>query len=231
MSEHAAGHRKRLKEKYLASSNSLVYDYEALELLLTYSIPRIDVKPIAKELLNQFGSMDNVLNANPTQLQKVNGVGPNTAILISLIKDISVRASKSRSENTKMLNNPKTAIQFFQNMLAEETIEKFLLVTIDNSNKIISCHTLAEGETDYVNVDPRRMFEMVLFDNAPRVMIAHNHPHGNADPSAFDIDFTLKVRNILNSLQIELEDHIIIGETDSLSMRNSYHYSKYFVKE
>lgn len=231
MSGHAAGHRKRIKEKYLESSGSLVYDYEVLELLLTYSIPRIDVKPIAKELLNKFGTMDKVLNANPAQLQKVDGIGPNTAILISLIKDISVRASKSRSENTKALANPKEAIQFFRNMLAEEAVEKFLLVTIDNSSKIISCHTLAEGETDYVNVDPRKMFEIVLFDDAPRVMIAHNHPHGSAEPSAFDIDFTLKLRNILNNLQIELEDHIIIGEKDSLSMRNSYHYSKYFVKK
>ncbi len=230
MNDHTAGHRSRLKEKYLENSTSLVYDYEALELLLTYAIPRKDVKPLAKDLLAHFGSIDKVFSAGARQLAAVKGVGPNTAVLLTLVKDIQARCEKSRNENVKYVADSKSAADYFWNLLRSETREKFLIASIDNSNRIISCRTVASGDINHIDINSRDILENVLLDNASRAIIAHNHPSGIAEPSAADIDFTLNVRNILSSVNVELSDHIIVGESGVLSMRDSNRYSKYFVK-
>ena len=230
MSDYMAGHRDRLRRKYLENSANLVYDYEVLELLLTYAIPRKDVKPIAKELLERFGSIEKVFSPSARQLSAIKGIGPNTAVLITLVKDIQSRCEKSKNENVKYVESSKSAVEYFKNLLKSETREKFLAASIDNSNRIISCRTLASGDMNHIDINPRDIIETVLLDNASRVIIAHNHPGGMAEPSAADIDLTLNVRNILTSVNVELSDHIIIGENSALSMRESYRYSKYFTK-
>lgn len=230
MSDYTAGHRERLRKKYLENSANLVYDYEVLELLLTYAIPRKDVKPVAKELLARFGSIEKVFSASAHQLSAVSGIGPNTAVLITLVRDIHARCEKSKNENVKFVGSSKSALTYFKNLLRSETREKFLLAGIDNSNRIIACREIASGDMNHVDINPRDIIETVLLDNASRVIIAHNHPGGIAEPSVNDIDLTLNVRNILASVHVELSDHIIIGESSALSMRESYRYSKYFKK-
>lgn len=230
MSDYREGHRQRVKEKYAESPENFKYDYEYLELLLMYSIPRRDVKGIAKELINTFGSIENVFNADVAQLCSVKGVGESSAILISLVKDIEKQCAKSRNSNVKYVGDCESAVRYFRNLLAAENKEKMLLATVDNSNRIICCRTVGNGDVSHVDVSPRKIMETVMLDNPTKVIIAHNHPGGSAEPSMNDVDFTLNVRNILSSVNVELADHIIIGENEAVSMRNSYRYSKFFRK-
>lgn len=230
MNDYKSGHRNRIKAKYLENSANLVYDYEVLELLLTYAIPRKDVKPIAKELLSRFGSLDKVLSASREQLCSVNGIGENSAILINLVRDINSRCAKSRNDKVKQLSTEQEAKEYFENILASESKELFLLASLDNSGRIIACHTIASGDINHIDINPRNIVETVLLDNAARVVIAHNHPFGTQEPSVNDIDFTLNVRNILSSVNVRLTDHIIVGESASLSMRGDRRFSRYFAK-
>lgn len=230
MNDYTAGHRSRLREKYLENSANLVYDYEALELLLTYSIPRKDVKPLAKELLARFGSIEKVFSASARQLSAVKGVGDGTAALITLVRDIQTRCEKCKNENVKYVPDSESACEYFCNLLRTQTRERFLIASIDNSGRLISCRTIASGDINHIDINSRDILETVLLDNASRAIIAHNHPLGLAEPSAADIDFTLNVRTILSSVNVELSDHIIVGEKEVLSMRDSHRYSKYFVK-
>lgn len=230
MDDYKSGHRNRIKAKYLENSANLVYDYEVLELLLTYAIPRKDVKPIAKELLSRFGSLDKVLSASREQLCSINGIGENSAILIKLVRDINSRCAKSRNDKVKQLSTEQEAKEYFENILASESKELFLLASLDNSGRIIACHTIASGDINHIDINPRNIVETVLLDNAARVVIAHNHPFGTQEPSVNDIDFTLNVRNILSSVNVRLTDHIIVGESGSLSMRGDRRFSRYFAK-
>lgn len=230
MGDYHDGHRQRVRDKYAENPDNFKYDYEYLELLLMYSIPRRDVKDTAKELLKTFGSIDNVFNADYSQLCAVKGVGENTAILISLVKDIEKQCKKSRNSNIKYVGDSESAVKYFKNLLDSENNEKMLLASVDNSNRIICCRTVGNGDVNHVDVSPRKIIETVMLDNPTKVIIAHNHPSGSAEPSINDIDFTLNVRNILASVNVELADHIIIGENDAFSMRNSYRYSKFFRK-
>lgn len=231
MEDYRSGHRNRLKSKYLENSANLVYDYEALELLLTYAIPRKDVKPVAKDLIERFGTLEKVFQANEKQLCSVNGIGQNAAVLIMLVKDLQIRCSKSKNSNIRYLSSSGAAVDYFKNLLGSELKEKFVLASLDNSNRIIACHTIAQGDINHIDINPRDIMETVLLDNASRVIIAHNHPSGGAEPSANDIDFTLNVRNILSSVNVKLEDHVIIGENETLSMRGTRRFSRYFTKD
>lgn len=230
MNDYTSGHRQRLKQKYLAGSGNLVYDYEALELLLTYAVPRADVKPAAKALIEKFGTIDNVFSAEPAELETVPGIGQNSAILISLVRDLQKRCSKSKNSKITCLGSADVAEDYFMNLLGNENVEKFVMVTLDNSNKIISCRNLASGSTKHLKVYSRDVVQFALLDKASRVLISHNHPVGNTAPSASDIDFTLELRNTLNAVDIELADHIIVGKDNAKSMRSCHVYRNYFIK-
>lgn len=228
MEDYRAGHRKRLKEKYIENRANLVFDYEVLELLLTYAIPRRDVKPAAKALLRRFGSLDRVLAADEKQLCAVEGIGQNAAVLITLIRELEGRAEKSRNNDIKALSNAQTALSYFENMLRHSGRERCIIACLDNSNRIIAVHEAASGDVNHVDINSREVAQIVLLDNASRVIVAHNHPFGGAEPSAGDIDLTLSLRSLLASVNISLIDHIIVGESSSVSMRSCAKYSHYF---
>ena len=230
MSNHMSGHRQRLKDRYSAGSSNLTYDYEALELLLTYSIPRMDVKPAAKALIEKFGSLDNVFSADVSQLETVPGIGRNSAILISLVHDLQKRCAKSKNSKVTRLGNADDAEEYFMNLLGSEELEKFVMVTLDNSNRIVASRILAAGSTKHLKVYSRDVVQYALFDKASRVLISHNHPGGGTMPSAADIDFTLDLRNTLNAVDIDLADHIIVGGDGAKSMRSCPTFRNFFTK-
>lgn len=201
-----------------------------LELLLTYAIPRKDVKPVAKSLIERFGSLEKVFSATEKQLCSVSGIGTNAAILITLVKNIQLRCAKCKNSNIKVLSSSNKSREYFKNLLSDESKEKFLIVSLDNSNRIIACHTLAEGDINHIDINPRDIVETMLLDNASKAVIAHNHPFGTAEPSANDIDFTLNVRNILSSVNVKLADHIIVGDGESMSMGSTERFARFFNK-
>lgn len=228
MEDFKEGHRERIKQKYINDKNNFTNDYEFLELLLTYSIPRRDVKPIAKSLLNTFGNLNNVLNANFHDLEKVKGVGTNTAVLIGLVRDIHSRANRSKNENVKRFDSDEDLLEFFTNLLSCEKNERIAVVSLDNLNRIINTHLLSEGSASSADVNPRKIIEAVISDNAASVIIAHNHPSGSADPSGTDLNFTLDLRNLLKTVQIHLADHVIVGENGAQSIKSMPDYKSFF---
>lgn len=228
MEDFKAGHRQRIKEKYIENKNNLMHDYEILELLLTYAIPRRDVKPIAKKLLKSCGSLYNVLNTSIDNLAKIDGVGVNTALLINLIRDINARADKSINENVDRFDCTDDMKRYFFNLLASEKNECMAVVSLDNDNRVINKHIVSEGCANSSSVDPRRIFEVLLADNASSAVIAHNHPRGSANPSGEDISFTLRLRDLLKPIGVNLVDHIIVGENDVKSVETIKEYSAFF---
>ena len=219
------GHRGRMTASYLKRGRDAYEDYQLLEMVLFYVIDRKDVKPIAKALLKDFGSLEKVFSASPDQLIQTKGVGPKTAALIKLFDDVSHRLIENRVENYTVIKSCDDAVKCFKEMyMLEKENERLAVMCLDNSNGIINCRFVAEGTVNAMEISIRKIIELVLSFNSSAVVIAHNHPHGKAQPSMEDINFTLNLRNMLNSLSINLVDHVIIGENEVISMRSSLDY-------
>ena len=222
------GHRQRLKAQFFNKPNGEFQDHHLLELLLFYSIPRKDVKPIAYNLINRFGSLENVFKADIPSLMSVDGVGENTAILISLVNAIEVRNQKNKNKDVKHLKSSKASAEYAKNILRSQSSEAVLMITLDNDMRIISDHILSEGSAKRSKVSPHSIVSWVIKDNASSVIIAHNHPNGKAIPSAEDVNFTISVLSLLRTIDVSLKDHVIVGEDDVCCMAIEPKYKGYF---
>ena len=227
--DYRKGHRERMRSSYLERGGDAFEDYQLLEMLLFYAIPRIDVKPLAKELIKHFGSFEKVISASAQQLQKISGIGPNAAVLIKLVFDSARRISDNRCCGYKVIDEFGTAVNYFLEMFRfENRIEKFAGMLLDNLNRIIKCCFISEGVVDSVAVNIRKFMEIALENNATGIIIAHNHPGGEAYPSCEDIDFTLNLQHILHNVNVSLLDHIILNEKEGFSMHSSIEFVAYF---
>lgn len=222
------GHRKRVKQSYLQTGTDSLHDHNILEMLLFYSIPRKDVKDIAYDLINRFGTFENVFDANIDELMSVNGIGENTAALISLVSDINNRISLNRNNSVKALKDSELAREYVKNIIGGSKNEKVLVVSLDNELGIIGYHIVSDGTVSCANVEPKKIIECVIKDNAASVIIAHNHPRGDSTPSDTDIAFTIEILQLLRKLGIKLNDHIIVGKNDICSMNSITKYMLYF---
>lgn len=222
------GHRKRMRHNYVTNGISVMEDHNILELFLSLVIPQKDVKPLAYDLMNNFGSLENVLNASVDDLMQINGIGESSAVAISLVKDINNRVNLNKNRDIKKLNNSKLSQIYVKNILSGEEHEKLIMITLDNSMSIIKMHIIVEGTVNNVKPEPKKIIECALKDNASSIIIAHNHPHGKALPSNADINFTLEVIDLMRKLDIDVNDHIIVGESDVVSMNSDVRYMLYF---
>lgn len=211
------GHRERMRNLYLSGGMENAPDHNLLELFLSLVIPQKDVKPLAYELINTFGSLENVIYADPNELMKVKGVKQTTATALSLIKDINRRIVKNRNAGVTSITSSAAAVNYCVNILKEEPVEKFVLISLKNDGTIIHHHILESGDVNALKVDVREVMEYVLRDNAAGVIIAHNHPNGSSHPSAADISFTIEFRSLVRKLNINFIDHIIVGTDECTS--------------
>ncbi|MDE5670203.1 MAG: DNA repair protein RadC [Eubacterium sp.] len=226
------GHRGRMIHAYSERGSSSFEDYQMLEMLLFYVIPRKDVKPIAKSLLTDFGSLENVLAASKNQLMKTNGVGNETATFLNFIYDVDKRLRDNRCKNYKIIETLDEAADCFKEMFQYENKgERFAVMMLDNSNGIINCRFLSEGSVHSMEINIRKLVELVISFNAVSVVIAHNHPNGIAYPSNEDINFTLKLRDMLSNIGVYLADHIILNNDEAFSMHSDLNFVGYFEKE
>lgn len=222
------GHRARMRAAYLEGGGDAMPDHQLLELLLTISIPRKDVKPIAYALINRFGSLEQVFAATAADLQQVPGVGPQTAVQILLVRDLNRRIHKNQNKPVKRLTDAAQTCAYFANLLQDKTTEQVLLVTLDSSARILQTHTVGGGSVNLAAVDRRTLLEHILRDNASAVMLAHNHPGGKPQPSAQDLDFTIHLLSTLRAIHIQLLDHIIVSPSGTYSMRSDPDYAGFF---
>lgn len=214
------GHRQRKKQQFLRRGLESFADHEVLELLLFYAIPRCDTNETAHRLLEKFGSLKNVFYAPMEELQKVEGVGENAAVLIRLLPALQHRISM-REKAERVLNSVESAGKFFSRLLKEERREVLYQVCLDAKGKVLNYKRLSSGTVSMASVSVREVVENALHTDASVVILGHNHPSGIALPSEEDRQITIQIQKALAAMGIRLADHIIVADDDFVSMADS----------
>lgn len=209
---HYINHRKRLRERFQRTGAEGMHDYELLELLLTYSIPRRDVKPVAKKLLSEFGSLSGVLDADPKKLEGLSGVGSMTATLIRLVKELYGSYLAENMKKGDILSSPEAVMRFARVRLSGLVNEAFMVIFVNVKNEVIDYSLLHEGTIDNVAVYPRRIIESAISHHASGIILVHNHPSGNPAPSGEDKVLTRNIREAANTIDLRVLDHLIVGK-------------------
>ena len=209
---HYINHRQRLRERFQKAGSEGMHDYELLELLLTFSIPRRDVKPVSKKLINTFGSLSGVLDADQSELEKLSGVGSMSASLIRLVKELYTNYLVENMKKHDALSSPEAVINFSRVKLSGLLNEAFMVIYINVKNEVIDYALLQEGTLDNVAVYPRRIVETALSHHASGVILVHNHPSGNPMPSKEDKMLTKEIVDAAFALDIRVLDHLIVGK-------------------
>ena len=205
------GHRERIKNKFKKEGLKPFLDHEVLELLLTYSIPRKDTKKLAWDLLKNFGSLSGVLDASYFELQKAKGLGPQSAMLINVARELITRYSYDVIKKRRSISNQEELYNYCITHLQNKKQEFFEVLFLDIKTRLIATEILAEGNIDRAAISPRRFVELVLKHGARYVICVHNHPSGDPSPSNEDSLITVKLKDVLEILSVTLVDHIIIG--------------------
>ncbi len=214
---HYLKHRKRLRERFEKSGVGGFHDYESLELLLTYAIPRRDVKPLAKSLIAQFGSLSGVLDANSRELASVDGIGQRSALLIPLIKELCTEYMAEKLKSRDLLSSPGAVVDFARMKLAALPHEDFMVIFLNVKNEIITYETIHEGTVDRAVVYPRKIIESALAHHAVGLILIHNHPSGHPEPSAEDKAITNAIASACRPMDIRVLDHVVIGRNGYFS--------------
>jgi len=214
-------HRKRLRERFLEGGRSALQDYEQLELLLTFAVPRVDVKPIAKALIKRFGGINGVLDASRKDLESVKGLGTNSAALIRLVKDLFVVYTQGRTAARDVLSSPDAVLQFARVSLGGASHESFMVIYLNTKNHVIAHEIINEGTIDHAVVYPRRVVESALTHHAAALILVHNHPSGDTTPSQEDKHLTRSIEQAAKTLGIRVLDHIIVGRSSHFSFHEN----------
>ena len=214
---NAKGHRERVRKKFLENGFNGLEDYEVLELLLFYVIPRKDTKAIAKELIKRFKTLANVLKADTLELKTVNGLGDVAITFLKMMGALPEKIYEDKLKNQKLIKDDKNKItdkevllSFLRNKIGYEDVEKFYVIYLSSSNEVIAFEESSSGTLDRSSIYPREIYKRVIMENAKSIIIAHNHPSGNTCPSKSDIDITNEIAKGLKNFGALLLEHIII---------------------
>ena len=214
------GHRERIRNKFRAEGLDPFLDHEILELLLTFSVPRKDTKKLAWSLIKSFGSFNNVLEASDYNLRQVKGVGPQSALLVNLIKDIMVRYNRNKLKERRSILNQEQLYDYVLSHLQEKKTECFEVLFLDIKLKLIATEILVEGDVDKATIPIRKLMELVLKHGAKSIICVHNHPSGDPTPSDEDIAITQRIKDALDTVSTAIADHIIVGAGKLYSLRS-----------
>jgi DNA repair protein RadC len=215
---HYHGHRARLRERFQAAPDTLP-DYELLELVLFRSIPRADVKGLAKALIARFGTFAEVIGAPPEQLAEVKGVGPAIVHDLKLIEASSRRVALGAVKNRQVLGSWNSVIEYCRTAMAFAEREELRLLFLDKKNGLIRDEVMQHGTVDHTPVYPREIMRRALQLNASALILVHNHPSGDPQPSRADIEMTKEIVALGEPLGIVVHDHLIIGRKGHASFR------------
>ena len=218
------GHRQRLKTRFLQEGLEHFDEHQVLELLLFYCIPRQDTNPIAHALLEHFGSLTQVMEASPSELQKVKGMGESSAAFLSLLNSFCRYYQINRASSAVILNTLDECGRYLMPFFYGRRNETVYLLCLDAKCKVLSCKEVGEGSVNSAAVPIRRIVEMALGSNATSAILAHNHPSGIAVPSAEDQLTTKQLAVALAAVDITLVDHMVIADEEFVSMRQSGWY-------
>lgn len=212
------GHRKRLKDRFFQSGLDGFLDYEIIELLLTLGTPRKDCKQPAKEAILKFKGLIGVLNSTIDELQQIKGIGPFNAFGIKLFQEISKIYSKEKIEPKRLLDSPKVVFEYLRDKIGREKKEHFTVLCLDTRNNLI-VNEISIGTLNASLVHPREVFNEAILNHASHVIVAHNHPSGDASPSEDDVITTKRLVEAGKILGISVADHIIVTNNDFASFK------------
>lgn len=212
-------HRKRLRERFLGGGADALPDYELLELVLFRAIPRQDVKPLARHLLEVFGDFASVISAPVQRLSQIKGVGDAVICELKVVEAASHRLARARVMKRHVISSWDAVLDYCHTVMAHRDLEQFRVLFLDKKNVLIADELQSKGTVDHVPVYPREVVKRALELNASALLLVHNHPSGDPTPSQADIDMTGQIDLAATALGLTLHDHLIIGRSRELSFR------------
>jgi len=216
---HFHGHRDRLRARFLEAGSDALADYEMLELILFRAIPVRDVKPLAKDLLEKFGSFAEVISAPRERLMEVEGIGESVATDIKIIAAAAQRLVKGQVRKRPVLSSWSSVLDYCRTAQAFSEKEQFRILFLDKRNQLIADEVQQQGTVDHTPVYPREVVKRALELSATAIILVHNHPSGDPTPSSADIEMTKQVATIAKPLGVQLYDHIIVGKDGHVSLK------------
>lgn len=216
------GHRERLRRRFLLGGGRDMPDYELLELLLTIAIPRRDVKPLAKELIRKFGSFAEVVNAPLEELMLVKGVKENTAAVLRIVRECSVRSSwqSLKGMDAPVISDFDAMVDYCRSAMAYQTVEEFRIIFLNSKLYVIGEEIQQHRTVDQVAIHPREVIKSAMMHGASAMILVHNHPSGIVTPSKADMEITKRIKEAAEAVSIRLFDHLIISKSSVYSFHN-----------
>lgn len=216
---HHIGHRDRLRQRFTDGGSEALPDYELLELLLFRSIPQRDVKPLAKQLIQHFGSFAEVIGAPPGRLREIRGVGESVALDLKIVEAALKRVAKGAIGKRPVLSSWTAVIDYCRMAMAFAEREQFRILFLDKKNALIADEVQQTGTVDHTPVYPREVMRRALELSATALILVHNHPSGDPTPSGADMRMTRELVDIAKPLGISIHDHIIVGRDGHASFK------------
>jgi DNA repair protein RadC len=216
---HYHGHRDRLRARFNDVGGDSLPDYELLELVLFRSIPRRDVKPLAKDLIRRFGSFAEVISAPVQRLTEIKGIGQSVAEDLKLVEASARRLAKGAVTKRPVLSSWSSVIEYCRAAMAFSEKEQFRILFLDKRNALIADEVQQSGTVDHTPVYPREVVKRALELSSTAIILVHNHPSGDPTPSAADIAMTREIVDVSEPLGIAVHDHIIVGRDGHSSLK------------
>lgn len=216
---HYLEHRDRLRARFADTGGDALADYELLELALFNSIPRRDVKPLAKALIARFGDLGRVCAATTDQLREVSGVGEKTAVDLKLLHAIAVRIAREQVTGRPVISSWSALLDYCRTALQHASTEEFRVLFLDKKNRLIADEFAARGTVDHAPVYPREIVKRALALDASALILVHNHPSGDPTPSSADIEMTKRLKEAAKPFDIVIHDHLVVGRDKTASFK------------
>lgn len=215
-----AGHRERLRARFVKGGAAAMPDYELLELTLFAAVPRKDTKPLAKTLLARFGSFADVIAAPRERLLEIPGVGDAVVSQLKIVEAAAGRLAQSRVIGRPALSSWTALLDYCMAVMARAPAEEFRVLFLDRKNVLIADEVQARGTVDHTPVYPREIVKRALEHSASAIILVHNHPSGDPTPSKADIVMTREVAAAAKALEIAIHDHLVIGRSGHASFKS-----------
>ncbi|MDP6389523.1 MAG: DNA repair protein RadC [Alphaproteobacteria bacterium] len=217
---HHEGHRARLRRRFLATEGEGMPDYELLEMLLALAIPRRDVKPLAKSLVDRFGSFAAVVSADADRLGEIDGLGEAGLAALKLARASALRLARQQIVGQNVIGSWDKLIDYCKAAMGHDKVEQLRLLFLDRKNVLIADELQQRGTVDHAPLYTREVVKRALELGASALILVHNHPSGDPTPSKGDIEMTKEVKEAAEKLGITLHDHVIIGRNDHASFKS-----------
>ena len=216
---HMNGHRARLRERFLKGGADALADYELLELILCLAIPRRDVKPLAKQLIDRYGSYAGVLSADVESLRAAPGLGDTAVAAIKSVQASALRLAKAGASERPVMSNWSMVSAYLQGAMAHIPREQFRILFLDRKNTLLADVVMSDGTVDEAAVYPREVVRRALELDATALILVHNHPSGDPAPSRADVVMTKNIIETCDRIGIRVHDHIIVGKAGQASFK------------